>query len=73
MTNKEHILQLLAGADDGVLFDAYENLPDEMRNRQPIITACQSCPERNADDCYADYESCDKHTSAWMGAEVQFR
>ena len=73
MTNREYILKLLAGADDGVLFDAYENLPDELRNRQPIITACQSCPKRNADDCYADYESCDKHISAWMAAEVQFK
>ena len=72
MTNKEHILQLITSADDDVLYDAYENLPDELRNRKPIISACQSCPDRNADDCYADYDSCNKHISAWMAAEVQF-
>ena len=71
MTNREHILKVIAGLDDATLHDAYLDLPLEVRNREPIRSACELCPQRNEDDCYADYGECDKHIAAWMNMEVQ--
>lgn len=71
MTNREHILKLIAGLDDAALYDVYEGLPQEVLDREPIRSACELCPRREEDDCYADYDECDRHTSDWMAAEVQ--
>ena len=76
MTNREHILKLLAGVADEVLLDFYEDLPPEVLSQKPIYTACDSCPQRNNEDCIADIAGisrCADHISAWMAAEVQFR
>lgn len=71
MTNREHILKVIAGLNDAELYDVYEGLPPEVLNRTPIRSACDLCPRREEDDCYADYSECDKHISAWMAAEAE--
>lgn len=71
MTNREHILKTIAGLDDATLYDAYSELPTEVQNREPIRSACELCPRRKEDDCYADYAECEKHISEWMAAEVR--
>ena len=71
MTNREHIMKLIAGLDAVVLYDIYEDLPPEVQNREPIRSACELCPQRNEDGCYADDGECDKHIAAWMNMEVQ--
>ena len=70
MTNREHILKVIAGLDDATLYDAYSELPPEVQNREPIRSACELCPMRNDDDCYEDQVECDKQISAWMAAEA---
>lgn len=71
MTNREQILKLIAGLDDAALYDVYSELPPDVLNRAPIRSACELCPQRNRDDCYADYGECDKHIAALMSMEVQ--
>lgn len=71
MTNREHILKLIADLVDAVLYDVFEELPPEVLNREPIRSACELCPRRNKDNCYADITECDKHIAAWMNMEVQ--
>ena len=73
MTNREHILKLIAGLDDADLYDVYECLPESVQNRQPIIDPCRSCSWRDGEDCYSDWKACNDHTARWMAAEVQFR
>ena len=71
MTNKQHILQLLNGLDDETLCDIYMELPEEIKNRKPILGPCESCPHREDDDCFAD--NCNRAISDWMAAEVEFQ
>ena len=71
MTNREHILKVIAGLDDATLYDAYSELPQEVRDRDPIRRACELCPKLKEDDCYADYGECNKHIAAWMNKEAQ--
>ena len=76
MTNREYILKLLAGVDDEVLLDIYEDLPTEVLSQKPIYSACDTCPQKNNEDCIADIagvSSCAAHVSDWMAAEVQFK
>ena len=73
MTNRKHILKVIAGLDDAELYDVYEGLPPEVQNLEPIRSACELCPGRNEDDGCADYGECDKHIAAWMNMEVQMK
>lgn len=70
MTNREQILKLIAGLDDVVLCDIYENLPQDVLNSAPIVSACETCPRRT-EGCYGDMTDCNKHVAAWMNMEVQ--
>ena len=40
MTNREHILKVIAGLDDNTLCDIFIELPDEVRNKEPICGPC---------------------------------
>ena len=73
MTNREHILKVIAGLDDNTLCDVWTELPDEVGNKQPIDGVCDTCPENLNGDCGCDYTVCQDHTVAWMNAEVRPR
>ena len=73
MTNREHILKVIAGLDDNTLCDVWTELPDEIRNLEPIHEVCESCIANVDEDCYCDQFRCRSFTSAWINAEVRTR
>ena len=73
MTNREHILKVIAGLDDNTLCDIFIELPDEVRNKEPICGPCDFCPHDDNGDCDTDFMKCAERCLQWMNAEVRPR
>ena len=71
MTNREFILKCINGLSDERLLDLWESI--FCCSPAPIISACESCPHRDDEECFANSKACAEQGAAWMQREAVLR
>ena len=73
MTNREYIINELAGLSDADLLDLWEYRHGTADNPYPIKSLCECCRDDNNDDYPCGEGHCVADCSVWMAAEVRSR